>query len=175
MPLTPPPRPPRRCRPPLALRPAGVGPSGRGARGRERRGDGVRARADSARADARAELDRRRRRTRGDTLEDALRRQHAHLHAGARRRRRERDETCPVSTGGGTRRVQLVREGRGGGSTRRRGTGHDREPAVLRRSVVGPSCRRNIERPRGGAGAFVGAAVGPAHRGGRRRGRLGLA
>jgi len=27
----------------------------------------------------------------------------------------EMDETCPVSTGGGTRRVQLVREGRGGG------------------------------------------------------------
>ena len=26
-----------------------------------------------------------------------------------------RDEACPVSTGGGTRRVQLVREGRGGG------------------------------------------------------------
>ena len=28
---------------------------------------------------------------------------------------RERDETCPISTGGGTRRVQLVREGGGGG------------------------------------------------------------
>ena len=28
---------------------------------------------------------------------------------------REGDETCPFSTGGGTRRVQLVREGRGGG------------------------------------------------------------
>ena len=27
-----------------------------------------------------------------------------------------RDETCPVSTGGGTRRVHLVREGRGAGS-----------------------------------------------------------
>jgi hypothetical protein len=27
---------------------------------------------------------------------------------------RVRDETCPVSTGGGTRRVQLVREGGGG-------------------------------------------------------------
>ena len=25
-----------------------------------------------------------------------------------------RDETCPISTGGGTRRVQLVREGGGG-------------------------------------------------------------
>ena len=38
----------------------------------------------------------------------------------ARRPRQERirDETCPISTGGGTRRVQLVREG-GGGAPRR--------------------------------------------------------
>jgi hypothetical protein len=26
-----------------------------------------------------------------------------------------RDETCPISTGGGTRRIQSVREGEGGG------------------------------------------------------------
>jgi hypothetical protein len=33
----------------------------------------------------------------------------------ARRSARKRDETCPLSTGRGTRRVQLVREGEGGG------------------------------------------------------------
>ena len=32
-------------------------------------------------------------------------------------RARRRDETCPVSTGGGTRRVQSVREGGGGGAS----------------------------------------------------------
>ena len=34
-----------------------------------------------------------------------------------------RDEACPVSTGGGTRRVQLVREGREGGGGPRAATG----------------------------------------------------
>jgi len=43
------------------------------------------------------------------------------LHSGSGFRARvqfcpSEDETCPVSTGGGTRRVQLVREGGGGGS-----------------------------------------------------------
>ena len=44
-----------------------------------------------------------------------------HLHLQRRYlllRARGRDETCPVSTGGATRRVRLVREGRGGGGTR---------------------------------------------------------
>ena len=34
---------------------------------------------------------------------------------------RTRNETCPVSTGGGTRRVQSVREGGGGGTSLRAG------------------------------------------------------
>ena len=65
-----------------------------------------------------------------------------------------RDEACPVSTGGGTRRVQLVREGEGGGSVFR---GAAEAPPPRGTGTGGAS------RPPRGAPP---AATGPAHAGG---------
>jgi len=77
----------------------------------------------------------------------------------ARRSARKRDETCPLSTGRGTRRVQLVREGeggaprerRGGGGAlaaarRARGEGSWRTPRPTRAASRGGTARRTLPR-----------------------------
>ena len=70
--------------------------------------------------------------------------------------RSARDETCPVSTGRGTRHVQLVREGRGGrvrARARVSGHGHGVERAGFgeKRGAVG--CGARTDRPGGLAAA----------------------
>ena len=57
-----------------------------------------------------------------------------------RRARWGRDVTCPVSTGGGARRVQLVREGGGGGGGGgRRGRGAEGAPLRVARAAQTPA------------------------------------
>jgi len=69
--------------------------------------------------------------------------------------RRRRDESCPVSTEGGTRRVQLVRVGRGGGDALRalhlgarrpRGQRSRPAPAVLPRAGARTRCVQLVRK-----------------------------
>jgi len=57
-----------------------------------------------------------------------------------------RDETCPVSTGGGTRRVQSVREGGGGGGGRR--SRDPPAPSALMRRARARARRLEVEQAR---------------------------
>ena len=59
----------------------------------------------------------------------------------ARRARWGRDETCPVSTGGGTRRVQLVREGGGPSCARTARTPRRSSASTMARAVRSPAAR----------------------------------
>ena len=67
-----------------------------------------------------------------------------------------RDETCPVSTGGGTRRVQSVREGRGGGRWGRTAgstaTRHTATGADCSGSAIGPAIASAFLRREGRGG-----------------------
>ena len=92
--------------------------------------------------------------------------------AGARRRRRlvivrGRDDACPISTGGGTRRVQLVREGGGGRGAAGADAGGVRAAARVRWCGVNESSgRRRFETPFRRLAALSGAV-------GLREGRTG--
>ena len=87
------------------------------------------------------------------------------LGAGLRERR---DETCPVSTGGGTRRVQSVREGGGGGGLPERQRTRRQRGAQDGRAPSGPARLTRRRAARGGDG---GGPRGQMPR--RRRGRAG--
>jgi len=81
-----------------------------------------------------------------------------------------RDETCPISTGGGTRRVQLVREGGGGGGLGRaalNGAAKQGPAAPTRERAKTPHLVREHPEPLATVGASA-PLVRPAPRGVRR-------